>query len=131
MSEFKKKEPLLSSEVLQALFENGKSELSIHFLRWKLWKRWPEFVGETIAEASEPVSYYRGTLYLWVKNAAWMQQLVFMREPMKDTINKKLQKEYVREIRLTMDRKAVPHDPESARELKASLESLLKAGEDS
>lgn len=126
-----KKEPILSSEVLQALFENGKSELSIHFLRWKLWKKWPEFVGPTIAAASEPVSYYRGTLYLWVKNSAWMQQLVFMREPIRDSINKKLQKEYVKEIKLTLDRKAVPSDPNATQELRSSLQSIMREGEDS
>ncbi len=127
----KKKEPTLSSEVLQALFENGKSELSLHFLRWKLWKKWPEFVGPTIAAASEPVSYYRGTLYLWVKNSAWMQQLVFMRDPIKDSINKKLQREYVKDIKLTMDRKSVPADPNAAEMLKSSIESLMKEGEES
>lgn len=126
----KKSEPLLSSEVLQALFENGKSELSIHFLRWKLWKQWPEFVGPTISQNSEPVSYYRGTLYVWVKNSAWMQQLVFMREPMRDAINSKLQKNYVREIRLTMDRRSVPSDPDSAFQLKQSIQSLMSQGGD-
>lgn len=126
----KKSQPITGSEVLQGLFENGKSELSIHFLRWKIWKKWPEFVGTTIAECSEPVSYHRGVLYLWVKNSAWMQQLVFMREHIKDNINKKLQKEYVKEIRLTMDRKAVPADPQASQELKDSLANLVKDFED-
>lgn len=117
------------SEVLQALFENGKSELSVHFIRWKLWKKWPDFVGPTMAGISEPVGYKRGVLYIWVKNSAWMQQLVFMREHMRDSINKKLQQEYVKEIHLTMDRKSVPSDAQASAELKESMASLM--GEDS
>ncbi len=124
----KKSQLSAGSEVLQALFENGKSELSVHFIRWKLWKKWSEFVGPTMGAISEPVGYYRGTLYVWVKNSAWMQQLVFMREHMRDTINKKLQQEYVKEIRLTMDRKAVPGDAQASQELKDSIASLI--GED-
>ncbi len=98
----------------------------MHFIRWKLWKKWPDYVGPTMAAISEPVGYQRGVLFVWVKNSAWMQQLVFMREHMRDTINKKLQQEYVKEIRLTMDRKSVPGEAQASEELKASLASLLQ-----
>jgi hypothetical protein len=117
------------SDVLQALFENGKSELSVQFIRWKLWKKWSEYVGPTMAGVSEPVGYRRGTLFVWVKNSTWMQQLVFMREPMKDAINKKLQQPYVREIHLTMDRKSVPADAMASQELKESIATLMKEDE--
>jgi predicted nucleic acid-binding Zn ribbon protein len=119
----------LGSEVLQALFENGKSELSVQFIRWKLWKKWTEYVGPTMGQVSEPVGYHRGVLYVWVKNSAWMQQLVFMRGPMKEAINQKLQQNYVYEIRLTMDRKAVPADAQASAELKDSIASLMKDDE--
>lgn len=114
------------SEVLQALFENGKSPLSVQFIRWKLWKKWSEYVGKMLADVSEPVGYQRGVLYVWVKNSAWMQQLVFMREPMKDAINKKLEHEYVRDIHLTLDRRSVPRDAQESRELRDSLAQLMK-----
>lgn len=126
----KKGELSLGSEVLQALFENGKSELSVQFIRWKLWKKWSDYVGPTMGAVCEPVGYTRGVLYVWVKNSAWMQQLVFMREPMKETINKKLHQHYVREIRLTMDRKAVPADAQASQELKESISSLMREDED-
>lgn len=118
------------SDVLQALFENGKSELSVQFIRWKLWKKWSEYVGPTMGQVSEPVGYRRGVLFVWVTNSAWMQQLVFMREPMKDAINKKLQQEYVRDIHLTMDRKSVPSDALASEELKDSISQLMKEGGD-
>lgn len=121
----KKSNLALGSEVLQALFENGKSPLSQQFIRWKLWRKWEEFVGPTMAQASEPVGYQAGVLFVWVKNAAWMQQLVFMREPMKETINKKLQTNYVTEIRLTMDKKSVPRNEADAQELKENIASLI------
>ena len=116
----------LGSEVLHGLFENGKSALSEQFLRWKLWKLWPDFVGPTIGAVSEPVGYKRGTLYVWVKNASWMQQMIFMLEPMRLKINQKLEIEYVKEIHLTMDRRAVPRDAQDQNELKSAIAKLSR-----
>lgn len=113
------------SSVLHRLFENGQTPLSVQFIRWKLWKKWPEFVGQSIGSASEPVGYYRGTLHVWVKSSTWLQQMVFMREAMKEAINKKLSMDYVTEIRLTLDRRSVPADAETSEELRKSIESLM------
>ncbi|RZJ40298.1 MAG: DUF721 domain-containing protein, partial [Chryseobacterium sp.] len=88
------------SEVLQKLFESGNSPLSEQFMRWKLWARWSEFVGPTVAENTEPVGFHRGTLFLWVRNSTWMQQLSFMREHIQDSINKKMgKKEKYRDLK--------------------------------
>lgn len=126
----KKKSLTNSSEVLQGLFENGKSALSEQFLRWKLWKMWAEYVGPSIAAVSEPVGYRRGTLYIWVKNSTWMQQMIFMVEPIKEKINEKLGFKFVRMIHLTLDRKSVPQDPDQKLELKTSIEKLMKEDSD-
>jgi hypothetical protein len=83
-----------------------------------------------MGNVSEPVGYHHGVLYVWVKNSSWMQQLVFMREPMKEAINKKLQMNYVREIRLTLDRKSVPQDAHETQELRDSLSQLIAATEE-
>jgi predicted nucleic acid-binding Zn ribbon protein len=98
----------LGSEVLQKLFESGNNPLSEQFMRWKLWARWSEFVGPTIAQNTEPVGFHRGTLYLWVRNSSWMQQLTFMRDHIQQTINKKMGKNFVKNIRFTLDRREVP-----------------------
>jgi hypothetical protein len=111
------------SEFLQAIFEGGRSPLSEQFLRWKLWRKWPEYVGSTIAEVSEPASYRRGTLYIWVKNSIWMQQLVFMLDPIRDKINASLGFEYIKTIHLTLDRKYLPATTH-AQELKDQLDKL-------
>lgn len=124
-------QPQLGSEALQSLFENGKSPLSQQFLRWKMWRRWSDYVGPTMAENSELVGYVRGTLYVWVKNSSWMQQMVFLKEPMKDSINKKLGFDFVKNIHLTLDKKSVPRDPQEAAELRQSIAKLIKDEPDS
>lgn len=98
-----------TAEALKSLFEEKQGgPVSSQFLRWKLWMQWSEIVGETIAQNSEPISYYNGTLYLHVKNSTWMQQMTFMSENIKNAINQKFKKGYVKEIRFTLDRKGTP-----------------------
>lgn len=115
----------LGSEALQGLFENGKSPLSQQFLRWKIWRKWAEFVGASIGEHSEPVGYVRGTLYVWVKNSTWMQQMVFMKNPIRDQINKKLGFNFVKNIHFTLDKMSVPKDAQEAKDLKESIAKLM------
>lgn len=108
------------------LFENGKSPLSGQFLRWKLWAKWPEVVGPTIAKNAEPVAYTNGILYLWVRHSAWMQQLVFMREHIQSTINQKMGQNYVRTIRFTLDRREVPQQSDG--NFKELIDKLIPEG---
>ena len=108
----------IGSEVLQRLFENGKSPLSEQFLRWKLWAKWEEVVGPTIAKNAEPVGFQRGVLYVWVRNSTWMQQMTFMKDPMRDTINQKFEHKFVKYIKFTLDRHEVPRtDQQGFREM--------------
>jgi predicted nucleic acid-binding Zn ribbon protein len=98
-----------SAEVLKSLFEEkAGGPVSEQFLRWKLWLNWADIVGPTTAEHTEPVSYHNGVLYLWVKNSTWMQQMTFISETIKNTINQKFKKNFVTEIRYTLDRKNTP-----------------------
>lgn len=110
-----------SSEVLQRLFEDGKSPLSGPFLRWKLWMKWREVVGDAVADSTEPVGYRRGCLWLWVKNSSWMQQMVFMREDIRETINRKMGVEFVQTLRFTLDRREVPKDGEDQEEIRRMI----------
>lgn len=113
-----------SVEVLQALFENSNSPLSAPFMRWKLWKKWTEYVGPTIAAVTEPVGLRRGTLFLCVKSSAWMQQLLFMREQIKSTLNSKLPGQPIRTISFTLNRNLVPTNPEEQAELKTWISKV-------
>ena len=108
----------IGSEVLQSLFENGKSPLSEQFMRWKLWAKWEDVVGSTIAQNAEPVGFQRGVLYVWVRNSAWMQQMSFMANHIRDTINAKFEKNFVKYIKFTLDRRDVPSsDQQGFREM--------------
>ena len=97
-----------ASDVLQGLFQNGKSALSDQFLRWQLWRHWSEIAGETMAQQSEPVGLYRKTLYVWVKHPVWIQQFQFMSGELIQDINKAMGRDWIAKIRFTLDRKSVP-----------------------
>lgn len=114
----------LGSEVLQRLFESGNSPLSEQFLRWKLWARWGEFVGPTVAQNTEPVGLNRGVLYLWVKSSSWMQQLTFMKDPIRDTLNKKLGRPMIKNIRFTLDRREVPGEAQAQKDFKNVISKI-------
>ncbi|MBC7466528.1 MAG: DUF721 domain-containing protein [Bdellovibrio sp.] len=96
------------AEVLQKLLEGKAGPVSDQYLRWKLWLNWKDIVGPTVSQHSEPISYRNGLLWLCVDNAVWMQQMGFMTETIKKTINEKFKQGFVREIRYTTDRRQVP-----------------------
>jgi predicted nucleic acid-binding Zn ribbon protein len=123
-----KKKFSVGSEVLQSLFENGKSPLSEQFMRWKLWARWEEVVGPTIAKNAEPVGFQRGTLYVWVRSSSWMQQMVFMRDPIRNTINQKFENNFVKYIKFTLDRREVPNQDQS--EIKEMIAKIAPENDD-
>jgi predicted nucleic acid-binding Zn ribbon protein len=112
------------AEVLQKLLEEKAGPVSDQYLRWKLWLSWKEIVGPTVAENAEPISYHQGTLWLWVRNSVWMQQMSFMSEPIKNSVNQKFRKDFVREVRFTLDRKMTPSaDDEN---FKKNLKKFIK-----
>jgi predicted nucleic acid-binding Zn ribbon protein len=113
-----------SAEVLKSLFEEKEGGLvSEQFQRWKLWLNWKDIVGPSTAEYTEPVSYHNGVLWLWVKNSTWMQQMTFMSETIKNTVNQKYKKDFVREIRYTLDRKNIPKENS---DFKAQVKKFIK-----
>jgi len=116
----KKKKSDLSavSKVLQTVLGNGKSPLSDQFLRWKLWRFWPQVVGETLGKICEPVGFDRGRLYIWVRSSARMQEMRFFEDNIKLKVNEYVGRQWVRNIRFTLDRKDVPTTAEASSEFK-------------
>lgn len=112
------------AEVLHKLLEGKEGPVSDQFLRWKLWLNWKEIVGETIAANAEPVSYHHGVLWLWVRSSVWMQQMTFMLEPIKNSVNQKFKAGFVKEVRLTMDRKRMPEATNN--DFKNNLKRFIK-----
>lgn len=120
----------LGSEVLQRLFEGGNSPLSEQFLRWKMWARWSDLVGPTVAQNTEPVGLNRGVLYLWVRSSSWMQQLTFMKDHIQHTLNQKMGKQVVKNIRFTLDRREVPAEQQSQEAFKNVIQKIAPEGDD-
>ena len=113
-----------SAEVLKSLFEEKEGgPVSEQFMRWKLWLNWKDIVGPTTAEYTEPVAYHNKVLWLWVKNSTWMQQMTFMSETIKNTVNQKYKKGFVTEIRYTLDRKNIPKENS---DFKANVKKFIK-----
>ncbi len=98
------------TEVLQNLFENGKSPLSEQFIRWKMWSRWEEVVGSTLAKSCEPVGMQWGNLIIWVPHSTVLQQMQFLKDNILQAVQKAYPQLNVRDIRFTLDRKNVPRD---------------------
>lgn len=119
-----------SSQVLQSLFEDGKSPLSEHFLRWKLWSRWAELMGAGIAENSEPVGYYQKKLYVYVKNSSVMHHMYFLRKNMIQKIAKEFHPRFINEIIFTLDKKSVPKESNQVESLKDNIDRILQRDTD-
>ena len=100
-----------AADVLQGLLQNGKSHLADGFQRWRLEKHWRSVVGETIAEQTLPVAFERGTLFIWVRHSAWMQQLWYFQDAIKDKVNEHLGRDWVRGIKFTLSRRAATTAP--------------------
>lgn len=124
MSDEKRKSSQLSpaAQVLQTLLQSSKSPLSEQFIRWRLWNSWEDVVGPEIAKHTLPVSYLNGTLYVWVKSAARMQELTFLVRPILKKVNDFAGKKWIRSIRFTLDRKSVPRlEHDTAQEMRQFL----------
>jgi predicted nucleic acid-binding Zn ribbon protein len=112
---------LAVSKVLQTLLANGKSPLSDQFLRWKIWRFWPQIVGETLGRVCEPVGFDRGRLFIWVKSSPRMQEIRFFEDQLKTKVNEHVGRSWCRDIRFTLDRRGIPKEAEVSEEFKAYL----------
>jgi predicted nucleic acid-binding Zn ribbon protein len=97
-------------------------------MRWKLWAKWEEVVGPTIAKNAEPVGFQRGVLYVWVRNSSWMQQMIFLKDQIRGTINEKFENNFVRHIKFTLDRREVPQDDQTG--IREMIQRLAPDSED-
>ncbi len=63
--------------------------------------RWPEIVGERIAEISEAERIENGVLFVKVSSPVWRNELVFMKSNLISSVNEALAKTVVRDIKFT------------------------------
>jgi len=60
---------------------------------------WPEIVGETVANNTEPVDVEHGRLTVKTETPAWRQELQFQKKKIIEKINTKLNKKVIKDIR--------------------------------
>ena len=101
-----KSHPLAASDVLQTLLRNSKSELSDGFTRWKLEQQWDAVVGPVISKDTAPCAFERGVLHVWVRHSAYMQQLWYFQDMIRDKVNAHLDRQWAKQIRFTLSRRA-------------------------
>jgi hypothetical protein len=92
--------PLAAIDVLQRLFENGKSPLSDGFQRWKLEHQWGEIVGATLCKNTRPVQYFKGTLTIEVTNSVWLNEVRFLVDDIREKVNQHQGSDWVQRIQL-------------------------------
>lgn len=114
------------TEVLQGLFENGKSPLSEQFLRWKMWSKWEDIVGSTLSKSCEPVGLQRGTLIIWVPHSTVMQQMMFLKENILLAVKKAFPQMKISEVKFTLDRKGMMTKDDDRMRAKEFVQKMKK-----
>jgi hypothetical protein len=65
---------------------------------YRIWSFWPEEVGKAIADRAQPAGYHRGVLSVRVTSHAWMQELQFLKEDIRQRLNARLGRDQIRDI---------------------------------
>lgn len=99
------------NDVLQTLLKRAES--SYPDRAHKVWDVWQSAVGEKLSERCFPLSLRKGKLFIGVVNSPWMQQLSFLKEDLKNSINAAIGHEIVKEIKFKLS-----EPPEKPREHK-------------
>ncbi len=119
---------LPTSDVLQSILQNSKSPLFHGFTRWKVLREWPSIVGAEIAKRCEPIAYRHGILYLQARNSIYMQELGFFKNDIQKKVNDKLQRPWVRQLKIVLNSSQLPKEVVTEENLQklANLESEPK-----
>jgi len=77
----------------------GTSALPIDFDDIRIWKLWDGVVGKRIARHARPSWIKKGVLLVKVTDSVWVQELGFKAETIRESLNRKLQREAIKKIR--------------------------------
>lgn len=114
------------TEVLQKIFEGGSSPLSKQFIRWKMWSKWDQVVGPTLAKQTEPVGLQQQVLWVWVPHSTVLQQMHFLKDNILQAVRKSYPQLNVQEIRFTLDRKKTPSSEEPRQKVQEFIRKMTK-----
>ena len=110
MGSSKVNDPKPALDVLASLLEKGSTPLAADFKRYRLKMDWASVVGLLMSERCSPVAFSKGTLYIWVSNATWLNQLFYMRQEILKKVNQYAGEKWCKEIRFTQDKKDLPEE---------------------
>jgi predicted nucleic acid-binding Zn ribbon protein len=65
---------------------------------YRVWTFWADAVGPAVAGHAEPANFRDGVLSVRVSGAAWMQELQFMKEALREQLNTRLGRALIRDI---------------------------------
>jgi predicted nucleic acid-binding Zn ribbon protein len=69
-----------------------------HIQQYEALLVWPHVVGEKIASITEPKNIVKGKLFIKVENAAWRNELVFLKTALIEKLNQRLGSCVVKDI---------------------------------
>ena len=103
------------NEIVAGIFQDSpasgrKDLLMIHTL-------WHKAVGEKIAKNTLPQTIKKNILFVTVSNSVWMQELQFLKEQIRERINKDLPTLTIEDIRFKIGPVTEKHRPSSAEPL--------------
>lgn len=117
------------------------SALPIDFDDIRIWKLWDGVVGKRIARHARPSWIKRGVLLVKVTDSVWVQELQFKAEIIRESLNRKLQREAIKKIRFRVGtpqdsrridkkRSRQEHDQGLSPEKQGKMEDILARIED-
>jgi len=83
-------------DILQTVLKRVDSEQQLR--AYDIWLFWNDEVGEAIARRAQPARFRNGVLFVTVSTHAWMQELQFLKETLRDRLNARLGADLVRDI---------------------------------
>lgn len=93
---YKKKKPKLVGDSLNQILK--KYGLFDKIKEHSMFIIWNEEVGQSISLHAQPVFFKQGKLFVTVDNSVWVNELKFLKEQIKEKINKRLGMNKIKEI---------------------------------
>ena len=97
------------SDVLQGILERAEAKFPDRAHR--IWETWEDAVGPDIARRARPVAFRSGVLHVGVGSSPWMHQLTFLRDRIRDEVNRRVGSPLVRLVRFRLAPEDVEPEP--------------------
>lgn len=91
-----RQQPTPVGDTLQRVLQRIDPDHRMHAFR--VWTFWDEEVGEAIAQHAQPAGFHGGVLSVCVDSATWMQELQFLKEGLREQLNRRLGEPLIRDV---------------------------------